>query len=197
MPLSMSTNLLPKDGEVYLYTKLFSECESQTLFDLLYESIEWKQEQIKIFGKWVKQPRLSAWNGEPDIEYSYSGITLKAKPWNEPLLTIRSIIQRVTDFEFNSCLLNFYRNGQDSMGWHRDNEKELGSKPVICSISLGAHRTFQMQHINDKKSKLSVELPAGSCLLMQGDTQHFWKHSLPKQPKCNEARINLTFRKIF
>ncbi len=197
MPLSNRTNLLPKDGEVYFHPGLFSEFESQILFNSLCDSIEWKQEEIKIFGKWVKQPRLSAWYGELNKEYSYSGITLKAKPWNQPLLAIKNKIQLAINYEFNSCLLNFYRNGQDSMGWHRDNEKELGRRPVICSVSLGTSRIFRMQHIKEKKSKVSIDLPSGSCLLMRGDAQQFWKHAIPKQPKCSKARINLTFRKIF
>ena len=189
-------NLLPKNGELYLYTSVFSADECDKLLNSLYESINWKQEKIRIFGKWVKQPRLSAWYGDDGKQYSYSGITLEAKQWIEPLLKIKNKIQSITNSEFNSGLLNYYRDGEDSMGWHRDNEKELGLQPVIGSISLGATRTFNMQHIKEKELKLSLELPTGSCLLMRGSTQHFWKHSVPKDSNCISPRLNITFRYV-
>ena len=191
-----SKNLLPKDGEVHLFTGVFSAAESEKLLNSLYESINWKQERIRILGKWVKQPRLSAWYGDDGKQYSYSGLTLEAKQCNEVLLKIKNKVQAITNSEFNSGLLNYYRDGEDSMGWHRDNEKELGLQPVIGSISLGATRTFYMQHIKEKDLKLSVELPAGSCLLMRGSTQHFWKHSVPKDSRCTSPRLNITFRYV-
>ncbi len=196
MKSTLKNNLLPKDGEVFLFKNVYSVSESDRLLGSLYKSVEWKQEKIKLFGKWHRQPRLSAWYGERGKQYTYSGITLKAKPWNTTLLNIKSKIQTKTDAEFNSGLLNYYRNGQDSMGWHRDNEKELGPKPVIGSISLGATRTFCMQHIKDKQLKINVELSTGSYLIMQGDTQHFWRHCVPKQHKCSKPRLNITFRNV-
>ena len=189
-------NLLSQDGEVYLFTNIFSVAESETLLLNLYESIDWQQEKIRIYGKLIKQPRLSAWYGDDGKKYSYSGITLVAKRWTKQLLKIKDITQAITHSTFNSGLLNYYRDGKDSMGWHRDNEKELGIQPVIGSISLGAKRTFKMHHIKDKNLKLHIKLPTGSCLLMRGDTQHFWKHSVPKDTRCLSPRLNITFRYV-
>ena len=189
-------NLLPKDGEVHLFTNVFSENESEKLLISLSESIDWKQEKIRLFGKWVKQPRLSAWYGDYGKQYSYSGITLEAKPWTKTLLKIKNKVQSVTGSKFNSGLLNFYRDGKDSKGWHQDNEKELGSQPIIGSISLGTTRSFRMQHIKEQDLKLTVKLPTGSCLLMHGDTQHFWRHSVPRDSNCTSPRLNITFRDV-
>jgi alkylated DNA repair dioxygenase AlkB len=158
--------------------------------------VQWKQEPILIFGKPVMQPRLTAWYGEPDKSYRYSGITMHPQPWTPTLLAIKEKVEEVAGLPFTSALLNLYRDGMDSMGWHRDNEKELGENPVIGSVSLGAVRTFQFRHAADKALKSSIQLNHGSFLLMQGETQHHWHHRIPKQPRISAPRINLTFRTL-
>ncbi len=190
----IDNNLLPKQGEIYHYPDFFSESESQRFFDALMQKVPWKHEPIKIFGKEVMQPRLTAWYG--DKEYSYSGITMKPYSWNETLIEIKNRIEEKAKIKFNSALLNLYRDHEDSVGWHRDNEKELGKNPVIGSVSLGATRTFQLKHYYEKELKTSIELQNGGFLLMKGETQHFWLHSIPKQKMISGPRINLTFRVI-
>lgn len=189
-------NLLPFDGEVYLFPALFNEDESSRLYTILTETIQWKQEPIVIFGREIMQPRLTAWYGDEQKPYRYSGITMHPHAWTKELLEIKHRIEGVANHIFTSALLNFYRNGNDSMGWHKDNEKELGINPVIGSVSFGSDRTFCLKHAKDKKLTQKVTLSNGSFLLMKGATQHHWLHSIPKEPKITEGRINLTFRTI-
>jgi alkylated DNA repair dioxygenase AlkB len=158
--------------------------------------IQWKQEPIKIFGKEVMQPRLTAWYGDIDKPYSYSGITMQPYAWSGSLKTIKQKIEAVAGVTFTSALLNLYRNGNDSMGWHRDNEKELGDQPVIGSVSFGATRTFQFRDYKTKKDLKSIELSHGSFLTMRGETNHYWEHSVPKTKLVLKERINITFRMI-
>ena len=193
---NISENLLPSDGEVHFYPSFFSKKESDDLMQSLLENIAWKQEPIKIFGKEIMQPRLTAWYGEPDKSYSYSGITMNPLPWAAELLHIKTKIETISPVIYNSALLNLYRDGKDSMGWHRDNEKELGINPVIGSVNFGATRTFKLRNYTDKKIVKSIDLTHGSFLLMQGSTQHFWEHQIPKTAKICEPRINITFRLI-
>ena len=142
----------------------------------------------------MMQPRLTAFYGDPAKPYSYSGITMQVKPWNEGLLAIKNKIEEVAGVTFTGVLLNQYRNGLDSMGWHRDNEKELGINPVIGSVSFGATRKFQFRNFTEKKKLQSLELSNGSFLLMKGSTQHAWEHRVPKSREDIGIRINLTFR---
>ena len=190
-------NILPFDGEVYLFPALFDEQESRALYQLLAERVAWKQEPIVIFGRQIMQPRLTAWYGEPDKPYSYSGITMQPHAWTDELLHIKQRIEAAAAHPFSSALLNFYRDGNDSMGWHKDNEKELGNNPVIGSVSFGAARSFHLKHATEKKLARKVLLTNGSFLLMKGATQHHWLHSIPKDANINEGRINLTFRTIY
>lgn len=189
-------NLLPKDGEVYFYPELFTAAESDRLFATLVSSIEWKQEPVFIMGKSILQPRLTAWYGDDDKPYSYSGITMSPHAWTPALLEIKTRIEAVADVTFTSVLLNFYRDGKDSMGYHRDNEKELGINPVIGSVSFGSPRNFLMKHYKKKTLTQKITLTHGSFLLMKGATQHHWMHSIPKQATITAGRINLTFRVI-
>jgi alkylated DNA repair dioxygenase AlkB len=189
-------NLLPFDGEACLFSYAFSKEESDHYLIELQRGIAWKQEPIKIFGKEVMQPRLTAWYGDPDKAYRYSGITMKPLQWTDTLLEIKEKAEFISGHKFNSVLLNFYRSGQDSMGWHRDNEKELGTDPVIASVSLGAERKFQFRHYKNQKTVISLELEHGSLLLMSGATQNNWQHRLPKSGIAHKPRINLTFRNI-
>ncbi len=189
-------SLLPKDGEALYYPHFFSPEESQNFYQILMSEILWKQEPIKIFGKLIMQPRLTAWYGDPTKTYRYSGIEMTPQPWTSTLEIIKSKIEKVSAVNFTSVLLNQYRNQTDSMGWHRDNEKELGKNPTIGSVSFGAPRTFRFRHYHDHKIKTEIELENGSFLLMRGASQNLWEHSVPKRSKVLDTRINLTFRKL-
>jgi alkylated DNA repair dioxygenase AlkB len=183
-------------GNVALFPSLFNTVDSGRLFERLVAEIPWQQRPIRIFGRMVLQPRLTAWMGDPDSAYSYSGIDLQPLVWSPTVSEIRNRVQSLMQTPFNGVLLNYYRNGRDSMGWHRDNEPELGRQPIIASVSLGAVRRFQMRTYREKSGRIDIELPNGSLLVMAGDTQQNWEHGIPKQLKIDEGRINLTFRTI-
>ncbi|WP_316842300.1 alpha-ketoglutarate-dependent dioxygenase AlkB family protein [Pedobacter gandavensis] len=189
-------NLLPIPGEALFLPDFFGEEESKVFFEELTVGVAWKQEPIQIFGKTVLQPRFTAFHGDPGLSYSYSGITMNAVPWTPALLEIKNRIEERYKVKFNVCLLNHYRDGNDSMGWHRDNEKSLGRYPFIASVSFGAHRIFQFRRYKEKLPIISIDLSPGSVLIMKGETQHYWEHQLPKTLKVTEPRINLTFRLI-
>ncbi|MGN6437378.1 MAG: alpha-ketoglutarate-dependent dioxygenase AlkB family protein [Agriterribacter sp.] len=189
-------NILPFDGEAFLYKDIFSAGESDNYCMLLATNIAWKQEAITMFGKKVMQPRLTALYGDAGKAYRYSGITMHPLPWSRELMEIKIRVEELCGHKFSTALLNYYRNGQDSMGWHRDNEKELGKNPVIASVSFGAERIFQFRHHKEKSNVQSVLLTHGSLLLMQGTTQHCWYHQLPKTKVSMGERINITFRQI-
>jgi alkylated DNA repair dioxygenase AlkB len=189
-------NLLPKDGEVFYLPDFFTKEESKVFYNALLQNIEWQQDKIKLFGKTHDVPRLTALYGNADKPYTYSGITMKPTAWLPELLEIKKKIETVAQVDFTTVLLNLYRTGKDSMGWHSDDEKELGLNPLIVSVSFGATRIFKLQHNNNKSLRHSLELTDGSLLVMQGQTQHFWKHAIPKTSKITEPRINLTFRVI-
>lgn len=159
--------------------------------------IHWRQDTITLFGKPVLTPRLSAWYGIQGAVYTYSGLTLHPHPFTPTLLNIKQQIEQFAPHtQFNSVLLNFYRNGADSMGWHADDEPELGKNPIIASVNLGATRRFLLRRTNNKHIKHEIALHHGSLLIMQGTTQHHWQHAIPKTAKPTNARINLTFRYI-
>lgn len=183
------------DANIVLYDDFFDQHSSECLFQELLENIDWQQDTIRLFGKSFLVPRLSAWYGDPGTRYTYSGLTLEPLPWLVPLTTIRTQLDDVLGINFNSVLLNLYRDGNDGMGWHSDDEPELGPNPVIASLSLGAVRNFKLRH-KTKTDKLSLDLKSGSLLLMQGTTQTYWQHSVAKTKKPVEPRINLTFRVI-
>jgi alkylated DNA repair dioxygenase AlkB len=189
-------NLIPHNGIAHLYENFFPKPEAETLFQELAEKVPWKQVPIKMFGKEIMQPRLTCWYSDPGIDYSYSGIRMENLPWIEPLPGIKSRIEQLAGVRFNGALLNLYRDGNDSMGWHRDNEKALGNNPVIGSVSLGGTRTFKFRDRLSKKEIISIELSSGSLLIMAGESQHFWEHSIPKQHRVANPRLNITFRVI-
>ena len=189
-------NILPADGEVYFYPDFFDAVESAALFAALQQTIKWKQEPIIIMGRQLMQPRLTALYGDADKTYRYSGLTMTPNAWTPELLHIKNSIEKISPIIFSTCLLNYYRDGNDSMGWHRDNEKELGINPVIGSVSFGAPRAFAMKHLSNKTFNKKLLLTPGSFLLMAGSTQHHWYHSIPKTKRVAGGRINLTFRKI-
>lgn len=189
-------NSIPISDGILQYAPSFIPSEKATdLLEKLIECIDWRQEEMKMFGKIVQFPRLTAWYGDPEAAYRYSGTTFQPTPWIPALLSLREKIQQAVNHSFNSVLLNYYRDGQDSMGWHADNEKELGRNPVIASFNLGASRPFQLKH-NTLGGKQEIILEHGSLLIMAGALQHHWKHQIPKRKKIQEPRINLTFRQI-
>lgn len=186
---------LPEATIVY-HPCFFDKKEADFIFNQLQSEIPWQQDSIRVYGKTHLQPRLTALFGNEGTPYSYSNIKMQPHPWNSLLQKIRNQIESVADTNFTTVLLNYYRDGKDSNGWHADNEKELGINPVIASLSFGAQRVFQMKHNSDKNLKKNILLEHGSLLLMKGSTQHFWKHQIPKTSKPIGPRINLTFRVI-
>ena len=184
------------DAEVFLYPSLLSNEEADQLFDTLKKSIIWEKHKIKLYGEAHDVPRLTAWYGDPNKSYEYSGIKLKTRLWNAGLLKIREKIETISKTKFNSVLLNLYRSGSDSVLWHSDDEPELGKNPVIGSLSLGEAREFQMKHKYNRDLKQNILLQHGSFLLMKGKTQHNWLHQIPKRKNLKGERINLTFRTI-
>jgi alkylated DNA repair dioxygenase AlkB len=193
---SLKNNILPFDGEAYLDNQYFSSNEAGAYFNQINQDTEWQQKEIRLFGKLIQQPRLMAWHGDKNITYQYSNLRLVTKPWTPVLTTLKNTIERDLGHTFNAVLLNCYRNGHDYMGWHRDNEKVLGLQPLIVSISFGAKRIFKFRHYYNKQLSEKLELDNGSLLIMQGETQNYWSHSLPKSLRITEPRINLTFRNI-
>ena len=185
-----------KDGELYYNRFFFNNIESKKYFNILRKEIQWQQDNIKIFGKIYPQPRLTALYANNNKSYSYSNITMHPTLFTPTLFEIKSKIEKQINLNFTSCLLNLYRDGNDSNGWHADNEKELGLNPTIASLSFGAERIFQMKHRNSKKEKVKINLTNGSLLVMKGRTQHHWLHQIPKTKKEVGERINLTFRII-
>lgn len=169
--------------------------------DVLLELVSdtpWRQEAVTIYGKRHMQPRLIAWYGDAGQSYSYSGIVLEPLPWTKTLSRLRDLVQDLVHERFNSVLLNYYRDHRDSMGFHSDDERELGPTPIIASVSLGATRTFVLKHKTRPELKpVRLELPSGSLLLMKGLTQKNWKHGIDKQSTPCGPRVNLTFRQIF
>ena len=184
------------DAEVYIDRDFFTPAEGDSLLAELTANIAWEQKPIMFMGKQVMQPRLTAWYGDEGKSYTYSGLTVQPTPWTPSLLTMKARVEVAAGLTFNSVLLNRYRTGQDSVGWHSDDEPELGTNPVIASVSLGAARNFQLKHKHNPDLKLTIELTNGTLLLMRGTTQHFWKHQIPKTTKVLGPRINLTCRVI-
>ena len=187
-------NLLPKDGFLYYLPEIFNAEESAILFETIRTETSWNQQSIKIYGRKVMQPRLTSWVADPEINIRYSGITMEPNPWTESLLKIKKISEEKTNQDFNGVLLNYYRDGQDTMGWHSDDEKELGENPIIVSISFGETRDFQIKHKEQKTLKLNLALEKGSMLIMGGKSQSCWSHAVPRRTRVKDARINLTFR---
>lgn len=197
--ISATTNeevLSMPNAEVTFYRNFFESKESDEIFRILYEEINWRQDKMKLYGKDIDLPRKTAWYGDPDKSYTFSGIHLDPEPWTPTLLQIKERIEEISTVQFNSVLLNLYRHGNDGISWHTDAEPELGKNPVIASVSFGGTRRFMFRHRKNQNLKTEVELTHGSLLLMAGETQHFWQHQIPKTSRKVEPRINLTFRLI-
>ena len=179
-------------GQVVLFRQFLSVEDAHNTYEALLSSSPWRQEELFLFGRKVLTPRLSSWHG--DAPYTYSGLTMTPEPWTPQLLAIRKRVETVSGTAFNSVLLNLYRDGRDSMGWHSDDEPDLGVNPIIASVSLGETRRFRLRHKSDRKNTISIDLPEASLLLMSGPLQHHWQHAVPKTARKIGARINLTFR---
>lgn len=184
------------DAVIEYYPNFFDSARANELFGKLQQDIPWQQDAITVFGKTHPQPRLTALFGNEGKPYSYSNIVMQPHAWNPLLTFIKNEIEEICAENFTTVLLNYYRDGKDSNGWHADNERELGRNPVIASVSFGAERSFHLQHNTLKDQKLKLVLEHGSLLIMRGTTQHFWKHQIPKTAKPIGPRINLTFRII-
>jgi alkylated DNA repair dioxygenase AlkB len=170
--------------------------DKESLSNVNFKNINWHHDQIMMFGKKVFLPRYSAWYGDSDKPYTYSGLTLYPNKWNKGLLFIKHEIEKVSGVNFNSVLMNWYRDGEDYISWHCDDEKELGVNPVIGSVNFGATRRFQLRRLVNINEKVEIPLKHGTFLLMRGETQHYWQHAVPKEKKVKQARFNLTFRVI-
>ena len=186
-----------RDAELYYLCHLPLAQPPHIVMDQLIDEVPWRAENIVVRGKTYPQPRLIAWYGDTGKNYTYSGINLSPLPWTRALLDIKSRVEAATRTDFDSVLLNYYRNHRDSMGMHSDDEPELGERPILASLSLGEERTFILKHKREKDSKpVRLKLASGSLLLMKGDTQRCWKHGIDKESRPCGPRINLTFRRI-
>lgn len=190
-----TSNLLPKNGIVNYYDDVFSEKESFLYFKNLLKNIYWQQDVVFMFGKKITTKRKVAWYADKPFEYTYSKNTKVALPFTNQLLHLKKTVEKITKTTYNCCLLNLYHNGNEGMSWHTDNEKELLKNGTIASISFGAKRKFVFKHKKDHQ-KVEIYLNDNSLLVMKGEIQNHWLHSLPKSTKVSEARINLTFRTI-
>ena len=186
-----------ENGEALIMENFLSSQEAQLFMQKLKITIEWRQESIKMYGKVYPVPRETAWYGEDGSNYAYSGIMCNPLPWTQELIELKD---RIKEFfsggQFNSVLLNKYRNGNDKVGWHSDDEKELGINPTIASVSLGATRRFDLRYKNERAKIIKLNLASGSLLIMKGELQHYWEHQVPQQKLIVDDRINLTFRRI-
>ena len=188
-------NILPQDGIALYYEKIIADDQFKQLYDALFNDIVWENEKVVMFGKEIITKRKVALYSDPSIAYRYASKTKIGLPWIHTLIIIKNIIESVTKETYNACLLNLYHNGEESMGWHCDNEKEIITNSSIASLSIGASRKFSFKH-KETKETLSIELANGSLLEMKGGVQAHWWHALPKSKKVTEARINLTFRQM-
>lgn len=183
------------NAQLYYDQQFIDPVEANQLYHHFVVHTAWEHLPFRIFGKTVNTPRLEAYFATEGERYSYSGKTLIIQPFDEVLLQLKQRIEQIANAEFNAVLINYYRDGNDSNGWHADDEKELGKNPIIASLSLGTTRRFDFKH-NTLLEKHQLELTSGSLLIMSGEMQHFWKHQIAKTKRVQSGRINLTFRKI-
>ena len=189
------TNLLPCDGVVNYYGKILPHPVASEYLDRLLNTIAWKNDEARIFGKHFITKRKAAWYGDSDFSYTYSNTTKQALTWTKELLALKQLVEEKTGSTYNSCLLNLYHTGEEGMAWHSDDEKTLGKNAAIASVSLGAERKFAFRHKKTKQT-ISLILEHGSLLVMKDATQTNWLHRLPPTKKVNQPRVNLTFRTI-
>jgi alkylated DNA repair dioxygenase AlkB len=187
-----------EDAEIYCLRELPLAQSAEAVMHQLIDEVPWRTEEIVVWGKAFRQPRLTAWYGDKDASYTYSGIHLEPLPWTNTLIDIKTRVETIAGTDFNSVLLNYYRNERDSMGLHSDDEPELGRRPIIASLSLGEKRTFVLKRKRRRDLKrVRLKLASGSLLLMKGETQHCWKHGIEKEKLPCGPRVNLTFRRIY
>lgn len=193
------TRDLPGGAKLCLCEQFLTQTEGDRLLQILQQQVAWRQDSVRLFGREHRVPRLHQWFGDPGKVYRWSGLTMQPEQWTRELRALRLRVEHAAATRFNSVLANWYRDGKDSMGWHADDEPELGPQPVIASLSLGAERDFLLRYRDRDANVANVKLslPNGSLLIMAGATQQSWQHSLPKRNKINAARINLTFRRIY
>jgi len=194
LPISFTPNdLLPYDGEAIYHREILNAAEADHYFNTLLNTVGWQNDEVVIFGKRIVTKRQVAWYADACYNYTYSNTTKEALPWTKELLELKQLAEKLSGHTYNSCLLNLYHDGDEGMGWHSDNEKELKKDGAIASLSFGAERKFVFKH-RDSKEKVEVMLAHGSMLVMKGTTQTHWLHSLPKSKKVITPRVNLTFR---
>jgi alkylated DNA repair dioxygenase AlkB len=183
------------DANLKYYPNFIPPAEAATIMQSLQQTLDWRQEQITLYGKTFEVPRLQAWYGDENARYQYSNLSMRPLPWDPLLIALKQRCESASNSRFNSVLANLYRHGQDGMGRHADNEPELGQQPVIASLSFGEVRNLDFYH-NHTKDKIRLPLENGSLLVISGDTQKYWQHGVAKTKKILAARINLTFRYI-
>lgn len=193
--IDRTKNLLPRDGEVNYYGRLFEKTTADIYLEKLLSLIDWRNDEAIIYGKKIITKRKVAWYGEKPFSYTYSNVTKHALPWTNELLELKHVTEKETGEKFNSCLLNLYHSGEEGMAWHSDGEKDLRKNGAIASLSFGAERKFAFKH-KGSKEKVYVLLEHGSLLVMKGATQTHWLHRLPPTKKVKDLRVNLTFRTI-
>lgn len=188
-------NLLPADGELFYYGSILDQQSADHYLKSLTENIEWKNDEAVVFGKRIVTSRKTAWYGDHQFSYTYSGIARTALPWTKELQKLKTLTEKISGDSFNSCLMNLYHDGNEGVGWHSDAEKMLKPEGTVASLSFGAERVFKFKH-KTKDLQFSLSLAHGSLLLMKGKIQQYWLHTLPKSKKITRPRINLTFRTI-
>ena len=186
-------NILPFEGTVNYFGSVLTPKLADHFYHQLLNTIDWKNDEARIFGKQYITKRKVAWYGDLGYSYTYSNSTKVALPWTQDLLELKRVVEDLSGFTFNSCLLNLYHSGDEAMGWHSDDEKSLGKNSCIASLSLGAERKFSFKHKNSGQT-VSLDLEHGSLLLMKNETQTYWLHRLNKSTKIKNPRVNLTFR---
>jgi alkylated DNA repair dioxygenase AlkB len=186
---------LPFDGQAIYYGKQFKPQEEKDLFHELFQQVQWQRDQVSLFGKTHVTDRKMALYGNEGHKYNYSGKTHEALPWIEPLLQLKQLTENLTHATYNACLLNLYHSGNESMGWHADNEREMKVGGSIASWSFGVQRPFVFKHRKSGEKRL-IDLEPGSLLEMKGETQENWLHQLPKRLRISAPRINVTFREM-
>ena len=188
-------NIIDQDGIALYHEKVLTDEQIKPLYEELLNKINWENERVVMFGKEIITKRKVAFYSDPLIAYTYSSKTKIGLPWKDPLIILKNIVESLTKQTYNACLLNLYHNGEEAMGWHSDNEKEIIANSSIASLSIGASRKFSFKHKVTKET-ISIQLGNGSLLEMKGTIQSHWLHTLPKSKKITESRINLTFRQM-
>lgn len=192
----MPVELLGDGSSALYWSDAVAVADADRLLDALVVETDWRHEEVTVIGRRVMQPRLTSWQGDPGAHYTYSGLALQPQPWGAAVTEVRNVAEAFAVTSFDSVLLNHYRGGRDSMGWHADDEKALGVEPVIASVSFGGLRRFVLRRRDDPSVRVEVEPAHGSVIVMSGRTQHDWLHSVPRTARAVEPRINLTFRRL-